>query len=103
MESIEVAKSDLVTKQGSEVSSKDDQKRGKVSQRNYVMNDLAALRKKLSHEKRKQEFILAKEARDGSNAIVQMKASFFDFTKARFIEELQENIDIECKSHNQLV
>ena len=70
-------------------------KKGKVVQRNYVMNDVGALRKKLGHEtRRKQEFIIAKEAKDGSNIILQMKASFFEFIKAKFIEDLQQNGDI---------
>ena len=75
-----------------EVSSKTDgKKKGKLVQRNYVMNDVGALRKKKRHEARKQEFLLAKEAKDCSNVVVQMKASFFDYTKAKFIDEVQEN------------
>ena len=58
------------------------------------MNDLGALRKKLQHEGRKPDFILSKEAKHASNTIVQMKASFFDFTKANFIEEMQQSEDI---------
>ena len=85
MESNENAKSVLAEKHDSEVSSKDDQKRGKVVQRNYVLNDIGALRKKMSHEKRKHDFIISKEGKDGSNVILQMRASFFEFTKAKFI------------------
>ena len=36
-----------------DVSSKPDAKKGKVVQRNYVMNDVGALKKKLKHESRK--------------------------------------------------
>ena len=50
---------------------------------------------KLKHEGRKKEYILAKEAKDVSNAIIQMKASFFDFTKAKLIEEIQQSQDID--------
>ena len=78
-----------------EIVSKDDRKKGKVVQKNYVMNDLGALRKKLKHEGRKKEFILAKEAIDGSNAIIHTRASFFEFIKAKFIEDLQEINDID--------
>ena len=85
-----------------EVSSKTDgKKKGKVVQRNYVMNDVGALRKKLRHEARKQEFLLAKEAKDCSNVVVQMKASFFDYTKAKFIDEVQENNDINDISNGE--
>ena len=59
------------------------------------MNDLGALRKKVKHEGRKQDFIIAKEAKDASNTVIQMKASFFDFTKAKFIEDLNEHDDID--------
>ena len=70
------------------------EKKGKVVQRNYVMNDVGALRKKLKHEARKQEFAISKEAKDASNIVVQTKASFFDFTKAKFIDEMYSNPDI---------
>ena len=84
----------LPVSNGIEISNQEAGKRGTVIQRNYVMNDLGALRKKLQHEGRKPDFILSKEAKDASNAIVQMKASFFDFTKANFIEEMQQSEDI---------
>ena len=80
--------------ESSEVSSKEDKRRGTVTQRSYVMNDLGALRKKLKHEGRKHDFIISNEAKDGSNTVIQMKTSFFEFTKAKFIEEILQNQDI---------
>ena len=77
-----------------DISNQDVAKKGKVTQRNYVMNDLGALRKKLKHEGRKHDFILSKEAKDGSNAVVQMKTSFFEYTKAKLVEEIQDSEDI---------
>ena len=85
----------LPMKQSSGISQKNEKeqvvrmmdKKGKVIQRNYVMNNVGALKKKLKHEARKQDFIIA-------NLIVQMKASSFDFTKAKFIHEIQQNPDI---------
>ena len=85
----------LPLNQTGEMSCKDAKRKGKVVQKNYVMNDLGALRKKLKHEGRKKEYILAKEGKDGCNAVIQMKASFFDFTKAKFIEEIQASQDID--------
>ena len=79
----------LNTKNSSETSNNSGGKKGNVIQRKYVLNDLGALKKKLGHEKRKHEFSFTKEAKDGSNAIIQMKASFFEYTKAKFIEEIQ--------------
>ena len=94
MEVTPVVKSVLLTKQSGEVSGNNTKKRGKVVQRNYAMNDLGALRKKMRHETRKHEFVIAREATDGSNLVIQMKPSFFDFTKAKFIDEIQQNEDI---------
>ena len=103
MDLILVAKSVLATKQGSDVANKSDKKMGKVIQRNYVMNDVGALRKKMSHEKRKHDFVLAKEAKDGSNVIIQMRASFFEFTKAKFIDEIQHNDDVSDVQNGEAV
>ena len=50
--------------------------KGLVVQRNYVLNDSTALKKKLRQENRKEPFSLGTEARDGSNMVVQMKTSF---------------------------
>ena len=45
MDLVQVAKSVLATKQGCDVSNQCDKKKGKVIQRNYVMNDVGALRR----------------------------------------------------------
>ena len=63
-------------------------KKGQVVQRNYVLNDVAALRKKKKHETRKEPYNLGTEARDGSNMVIQMKTSFFEHVKAEFIKDL---------------
>ena len=70
MDVIEIEKNQPVVDQISEIANQDARKKGKIVQKNYVMNDLGALRKKLKHEGRQKEFILAKEASDGSNAII---------------------------------
>ena len=69
-------------------------KTGKVIQRNYVLNDVGALKKKMKHESRKLEFEIGKEAKDGSNIMFPMKASFFEFVKLYMINELEDNDDI---------
>ena len=69
-------------------------KKGKVKQRNYVLNDAGALRKKMRHEGKKQEIAITKEAKDCSNITVAMKASFFEFVKAHFINDLEKNEDV---------
>ena len=69
-------------------------KKGRLVQRNYVLNDVAALKKKMKAEKKKLDFAIGKEARDGSNITVPMKASFFEFVKANFIRNIEENGNI---------
>ena len=60
-------------------------------QRNYVLNDVGALKKKVGHEKRTHDIIISKEAKDFSNVIIIMRASFFEYVKANFILELENN------------
>ena len=67
---------------------------GKVKQRNYTLNDVAALKKKMKAEVKKQEVSIGKEAKDASNITVPMKASFFEFVKAYFINDLIDNSNI---------
>ena len=71
-----------------------DAKKGKVVQRNYILNDVAALKKKLRAEGKKHEVAIGKEAKDASNITVPMKASFFEFVKNNFIEDLSNNSSI---------
>ena len=68
--------------------------KGRVVQRNYILNDVAALKKKLRAEGKKNEVSIGKEAKDASNITVPMKASFFEFVKEHFINDLNENLDI---------
>ena len=79
---------------GRDIVEKVKKKTGIVKQRNYVLNDVGALKKKLKHENKKQEIVIGKEARDGSNVTVPMRASFFEFVKFNFIQEIENNDDI---------
>ena len=49
-----------------------------IVHRSYALNDVVALKKKLTHESNKEPFTNGKEAKDGSNFTVQMRASVFD-------------------------
>ena len=51
-------------------------KKGQVIQRNYVLSDTGALKKKMRHESRNEPFNLGVEARDGSNMVIEMKHHF---------------------------
>ena len=67
----------------------DPQKKGRVIHETYVLNDKAALKKKLSNEtSRKEAFNAGTDARDGSNVVILMKTSFFEHVKSSFIEDL---------------
>ena len=68
--------------------------RGNLKQRNYILNDVGALKKKLKAEVMKHEVAIGKEAKDASNITVPMKASFFEFVKAHFINDLMGYKDI---------
>ena len=63
-------------------------------QRNYVLNDVNALKKKLKHESRRHEILIAKEAKDMSNLTIQLRTSFFEFAKVNMINDLLANDDI---------
>ena len=69
--------------------------KGQVIHKNYVLNDSSALKKKKRNETRKEAFNLGIEARDGSNMVVQMRTSFFEHVKSKFIEDMLNHKDIE--------
>ena len=61
---------------------------GQTIQRNYVLNDIGALKKKIRHESRKDPYNQGTEARDGSNMVLLFKTSFFEYLKYNFINDL---------------
>ena len=65
-----------------------------IRQRTYTLNDIGALKKKISHEKRKADIVIEKEAKDLSNVIIPMRASFFEHAKAFFIQDLAKHTSI---------
>ena len=70
-------------------------RQSKTIQRNYVLNDVGALKNKLECEvARRNPFQISKEAKNGANVSVLMKTSFFEFTKLRFVEDIQRHEDI---------
>ena len=69
--------------------------KGQVIQKNYILNDSSALKKKKKNENRKEAFNLGTEARDGSNMVIQMKTSFFEHVKAEFVKDILKHKDIE--------
>ena len=70
-------------------------KKGQVIQKNYILNDTAALKKKMRQESRKEAYNMGVEARDGSNMVIETKTSFFEHIKACFINDLVKMNGIE--------
>ena len=70
-------------------------RKGRVVQRNYVLNDTAALKKKLRHETRKDPYNMGTEARNGSNIVMELRTSFFEHVKAKFVNDLLGNDGIK--------
>ena len=50
-------------------------KKGQVKQRNYKLNDVATLKKKMKNENRKNDFEISKEAKDYSNISILISLS----------------------------
>ena len=69
-------------------------RKGQIIQKNYVLNDSSALKKKKRNETRKEAFNLGTEARDGSNMVIEMKTSFFEYVKSQFVQDILKNQDI---------
>ena len=67
----------------------------KVIQTNYVLNDSAALKKKMRNEtNRKDPYTVGEESKNGSNVVILLKTSFFEYVKTEYIKELHSNCDI---------
>ena len=85
----------VVSGQKEPVVQVDPQKKGRVIQETYVLNDKAALKKKFSNEaSRKEPFNAGTDARDGSNVVILKKTSFFEHVESAFIEDLIKMNDI---------
>ena len=65
--------------------------KAEVVQRNYALNDIGALKKKLSQESNKEPYSNGKEAKDGSCFTITMRASVFERVKEGFIEDLSKD------------
>ena len=62
---------------------------GKVVQRNYVLNDTAAMKKKLKNEMNKKEpYDKGVDAKDGSNVVLFLKTSLFEYVKSQMMQDL---------------
>ena len=68
---------------------------GRIIQMNYVLNDAAALKKKLRNEtNRKEPYTAGSDAKDGSNVVILMKTSFFEHVKSAFMKDMMNTDNI---------
>jgi hypothetical protein len=58
----------------------------KTVKKDYVLNDMEALKKKLDNAKRKPEIEISGEAVDGSFVTIGVKTSLFEYLKAFLME-----------------
>ena len=97
METIEIVVSEVENPnmEGNNEVSQNTPKTGKIIQQNYVLNDSAALKKKLRNEtKMKEPFNTGTDSKDGSNVVILMKTSFFEHVKGNLIQDLLKIDDI---------
>ena len=57
-----------------------------VIKKDYVLNELEALKKKLDNEDLKPEISISSHAVDGSNATISMKTSLYEYAKVHLME-----------------
>jgi hypothetical protein len=68
-----------------------NKKQTKTLKKDYVLNDLDALKKKLDNSQRNPGIEISEEAVDGSCATVGVKTALFEYFKAFLIEYLQKD------------
>ena len=61
-------------------------KKDNVLKKDYVLNELEALKKKLDNEDLKPEISISSHAVDGSNATISMKTSLYEYAKVHLTE-----------------
>ena len=66
-------------------------KNSNVVKKDYILNDLEALKKKLDNEHLKPEIKISNEAVDGGNTTITMKTSLFEYCKQFLMETLKKD------------
>ena len=60
----------------------------KVIHKNYILDDIGALKKKIRHENQSEAFDMGTDAANGSNVVILLRTSFFEYVKNEYISEL---------------
>ena len=66
----------------------------KVVKRTYVLNELEAMKKKLSFQQRSPAISIDGEAKNGVTINVLVKTSLFEYTKAKLINALEDDPEV---------
>ena len=69
-------------------------KNDNVIQKDYVLNELEALKKKLDNEHLKPEISVSNQASDGSNVVISMKTSLYEFMKVNLMDAFNKDCQI---------
>ena len=66
----------------------------KIVKRTYVLNELEAMKKKLSFQQRSPAISIDGEAKNGVTINVLVKTSLFEYTKAKLINALEDDPEV---------
>ena len=87
---MKISEMNAVQKTGSDVARKDEMSKGtKLEMKNYILDDLTALKKKWTMINHKPEIDVDGEASNGSSINVAMKISLFEIMKAKLVNVLE--------------
>ena len=87
-------KNDAVSTVKSSDKALTDTKGSNVIKKDYILNDLEAIKKKLDNEYLQPEIQISSEAVDGANTIISMKTSLFEYAKQFLMEALKQDTRI---------
>ena len=62
-----------------------------IIKKDYILNDLEAIKKKMDNEHLSPEIQITSEAAGGSNTVVSMKTSLFEYSKCYLMEALKQD------------
>ena len=69
-------------------------KNANVVKKDYILNDLEAIKKKLDNEYLSPAIQITKEASNGISTTVSMKTSLFEFSKCFLMEALKKDVRV---------
>ena len=83
---------DIISSEGNAISKNNA---AKATKKNYVMDELEAMRKKLSFQQRTPAISIEGEAKNGVTVNIFVKTSLFEYAKANLVRNLQANNSVK--------